>query len=136
MLRAEAGRDPHSRVLTELVGELATPSDASVSGWAAHDSTGVGSAASTTSVLARRRSEHARGPRRRSARSRPRAVAALLALQCPILDEEGAGLALRTSDGGGRCRRRRRRHPPPGMVTRPPGSSSFPQRSQVRYRCP
>jgi transcriptional regulator with XRE-family HTH domain len=37
MLRAEAGRDPHSRALTELVGELATRSDAFRVRWAAHD---------------------------------------------------------------------------------------------------
>lgn len=37
MLRAEAGRDPHSRALTDLVGELATRSDAFRTRWAAHD---------------------------------------------------------------------------------------------------
>ena len=37
LLRTEAGRDPHSRALTELVGELATRSDAFRTRWAAHD---------------------------------------------------------------------------------------------------
>lgn len=37
MLRSEAGRDPHSRPLTDLVGELATRSDAFRTRWAAHD---------------------------------------------------------------------------------------------------
>jgi len=37
MLRAEAGRDPHDRSLTDLVGELSTQSDAFRIRWAAHD---------------------------------------------------------------------------------------------------
>lgn len=37
MLRAEAGRDPHNRSLTDLVGELATRSDAFRTRWASHD---------------------------------------------------------------------------------------------------
>src|SRR4051794_15919321 len=37
LLRTEAGRDPHNRQLTELVGELATRSDAFRTRWAAHD---------------------------------------------------------------------------------------------------
>jgi transcriptional regulator with XRE-family HTH domain len=37
LLRTEAGRDPHNRQLTELVGELATRSDAFRSRWAAHN---------------------------------------------------------------------------------------------------
>jgi transcriptional regulator with XRE-family HTH domain len=37
ILRTEAGRDPHNRALTELVGELATRSDAFRTRWAAHD---------------------------------------------------------------------------------------------------
>jgi transcriptional regulator with XRE-family HTH domain len=37
LLRTEAGRDPHNRALTELVGELATCSDAFRTRWAAHD---------------------------------------------------------------------------------------------------
>jgi hypothetical protein len=37
ILRAEAGRDPHNRALTELVGELATRCDAFRTRWAAHD---------------------------------------------------------------------------------------------------
>jgi transcriptional regulator with XRE-family HTH domain len=37
ILRTEAGRDPHNRGLTDLVGELATRSDAFRTRWAAHD---------------------------------------------------------------------------------------------------
>jgi transcriptional regulator with XRE-family HTH domain len=37
LLRTEAGRDPYDRALTDLVGELATRSDAFRSRWAAHD---------------------------------------------------------------------------------------------------
>jgi len=37
LLRTEAGRDPHNRALTDLVGELATRSDAFRVRWAAHD---------------------------------------------------------------------------------------------------
>lgn len=37
LLRAEAGRAPHDRVLTDLVGELATRSDLFRTLWAAHD---------------------------------------------------------------------------------------------------
>jgi transcriptional regulator with XRE-family HTH domain len=37
ILRTEAGRDPHNRALTDLVGELATRSDAFRTRWAAHD---------------------------------------------------------------------------------------------------
>jgi hypothetical protein len=37
ILRTEAGRDPYNRALTELVGELATRSDAFRTRWAAHD---------------------------------------------------------------------------------------------------
>ncbi len=37
LLRTEAGRDPHHRALTDLVGELATRSDAFRTRWAAHD---------------------------------------------------------------------------------------------------
>jgi transcriptional regulator with XRE-family HTH domain len=37
ILRTEAGRDPHNRALTDLVGELATRSDAFRARWAAHD---------------------------------------------------------------------------------------------------
>ena len=37
ILRTEAGRDPYNRALTDLVGELATRSDAFRSRWAAHD---------------------------------------------------------------------------------------------------
>ena len=37
MLRTEAGRDPHNSDLTDLVGELATRSDAFRTRWAAHD---------------------------------------------------------------------------------------------------
>jgi len=37
LLRSEAGRGPHNRQLTELVGELATRSDAFRTRWAAHD---------------------------------------------------------------------------------------------------
>ena len=37
LLRSEAGRDPHDRALTQLVGELATRSDAFRTRWAAHD---------------------------------------------------------------------------------------------------
>src|SRR4051812_25106692 len=37
MLRAEAGRDPHGRNLTDLVGELSTRSDAFRRRWAAHN---------------------------------------------------------------------------------------------------
>jgi transcriptional regulator with XRE-family HTH domain len=45
ILRAEAGRDPHDRNLSDLVGQLSTRSDEFRSRWAAHDvrihSTGV-----------------------------------------------------------------------------------------------
>jgi transcriptional regulator with XRE-family HTH domain len=37
LLRAEAGRDPHDRSLTELVGELSTRSEDFRTRWAAHD---------------------------------------------------------------------------------------------------
>ena len=37
LLRTEAGRDPHNRDLTDLVGELATRSDEFRTRWAAHD---------------------------------------------------------------------------------------------------
>jgi hypothetical protein len=37
MLRAEAGRDPYDKSLTDLVGELSTRSDAFRVRWAAHD---------------------------------------------------------------------------------------------------
>jgi transcriptional regulator with XRE-family HTH domain len=37
ILRAQAGRDPHDRRLTDLIGELATRSDAFRVRWAAHD---------------------------------------------------------------------------------------------------
>src|SRR4051794_23705847 len=37
MLRTEAGRDPHDRNLTDLVGELATRSEAFRTRWAAHN---------------------------------------------------------------------------------------------------
>jgi hypothetical protein len=37
LLRTEAGRDPYDRALTELVGELATRSDAFRTRWAAHN---------------------------------------------------------------------------------------------------
>jgi transcriptional regulator with XRE-family HTH domain len=37
LLRTEAGRDPYDRQLTDLVGELATRSDAFRSRWAAHN---------------------------------------------------------------------------------------------------
>lgn len=37
LLRAEAGRSPHDRVLTDLVGELATGSDLFRTLWASHD---------------------------------------------------------------------------------------------------
>jgi len=37
MLRTEAGRDPHDKALTDLVGELSTRSDAFRVRWAAHD---------------------------------------------------------------------------------------------------
>jgi transcriptional regulator with XRE-family HTH domain len=37
MLRTEAGRDPHDRALTELVGELATRSEEFRTRWARHD---------------------------------------------------------------------------------------------------
>jgi transcriptional regulator with XRE-family HTH domain len=37
MLRSAAGRDPHDRALTDLVGELATQSDAFRTRWAAHN---------------------------------------------------------------------------------------------------
>jgi transcriptional regulator with XRE-family HTH domain len=37
ILRTEAGRDPYNRSLTDLVGELATRSDAFRTRWAAHD---------------------------------------------------------------------------------------------------
>jgi transcriptional regulator with XRE-family HTH domain len=39
VLRSEAGRDPYSRELTDLVGELATRSDFFRTGWAAHNVT-------------------------------------------------------------------------------------------------
>lgn len=37
IMRAEAGRDPHDRVLQDLVGELSTQSEVFRSLWAAHD---------------------------------------------------------------------------------------------------
>jgi transcriptional regulator with XRE-family HTH domain len=37
LLRTEAGRDPYNRALTDLVGELATRSDAFRTRWARHD---------------------------------------------------------------------------------------------------
>ena len=37
LLRTEAGRDPHNKDLTELVGELATRSEAFRTRWGAHD---------------------------------------------------------------------------------------------------
>jgi hypothetical protein len=37
LLRTEAGRDPHNRDLTNLIGELATRSDEFRTRWAAHD---------------------------------------------------------------------------------------------------
>jgi transcriptional regulator with XRE-family HTH domain len=37
VLRAEAGRSPHDRVLTDLVGELATRSEEFATLWASHD---------------------------------------------------------------------------------------------------
>jgi transcriptional regulator with XRE-family HTH domain len=37
ILRAEAGRDPHDRALTELIGELSTQSDRFRTAWAAHN---------------------------------------------------------------------------------------------------
>ena len=37
MLRAEAGRDPHDRALTDLVGELSTRSEPFRTWWAAHN---------------------------------------------------------------------------------------------------
>ena len=37
ILRTEAGRDPHNRALTDLVGELATRSEDFRTRWAAHD---------------------------------------------------------------------------------------------------
>jgi transcriptional regulator with XRE-family HTH domain len=37
LLRGEAGRDPHNRDLTDLIGELATRSDQFRTWWAAHD---------------------------------------------------------------------------------------------------
>jgi transcriptional regulator with XRE-family HTH domain len=37
LLRTEAGRDPHNRELTDLIGELATRSDAFRTRWGAHD---------------------------------------------------------------------------------------------------
>src|SRR3954454_22166977 len=37
LLRAEAGRDPHDRSLTDLIGELCTRSDDFRARWAAHD---------------------------------------------------------------------------------------------------
>ncbi len=37
LLRTEAGRDPYNPALTDLVGELATRSDAFRTRWAAHD---------------------------------------------------------------------------------------------------
>jgi transcriptional regulator with XRE-family HTH domain len=39
VLRSAAGRDPHDRELTDLVGELATRSDFFRTGWAAHNVT-------------------------------------------------------------------------------------------------
>lgn len=37
LLRAEAGRDPYDRALTDLIGELSTRSDVFRTWWAAHD---------------------------------------------------------------------------------------------------
>ena len=37
LLRAEAGRSPNDRILTDLVGELATRSDLFRTMWAPHD---------------------------------------------------------------------------------------------------
>jgi hypothetical protein len=37
LLRAEAGRDPHDRALTDLIGELSTRSDVFRTWWAAHN---------------------------------------------------------------------------------------------------
>src|SRR6185312_15113102 len=37
ILRSAAGRDPHDRELSDLVGELATKSEAFRTRWAAHD---------------------------------------------------------------------------------------------------
>jgi transcriptional regulator with XRE-family HTH domain len=37
LLRAEAGRDPYDRALTDLIGELSTRSDVFRTGWAAHN---------------------------------------------------------------------------------------------------
>jgi hypothetical protein len=37
MLRTEVGRDPHNRALSDLVGELATQSDAFRTRWATHN---------------------------------------------------------------------------------------------------
>ena len=37
LLRAEAGRDPYDRALTDLVGELSTRSEEFRTRWAAHD---------------------------------------------------------------------------------------------------
>ncbi len=37
ILRTEAGRDPHNRDLTDLIGELCTRSDNFRTRWAAHD---------------------------------------------------------------------------------------------------
>jgi transcriptional regulator with XRE-family HTH domain len=37
LLRAEAGRDPYDRALTDLIGQLSTRSDAFRTWWAAHD---------------------------------------------------------------------------------------------------
>ena len=37
ILRSEAGRDPHDRGLTDLVGELSTQSEAFRTKWAAHN---------------------------------------------------------------------------------------------------
>ena len=37
ILRTEAGRDPYNKALTDLIGELATRSDAFRTRWAAHD---------------------------------------------------------------------------------------------------
>ena len=37
LLRAEAGRSPHDRILSDLVGELSTRSDAFCTLWASHD---------------------------------------------------------------------------------------------------
>ena len=37
LLRAEAGRDPYDKALTDLIGELSTRSEAFRTWWAAHD---------------------------------------------------------------------------------------------------